>query len=93
MNFVVFLAGIWVAILPYMKWNNCERLFSIVHIFVGINISISSILSFYFDTAFGLIFIVVAYILLCFLEIAEIIRVFINRHSMLDKLSIITGFV
>lgn len=93
MNYVFFLTGIWVSILPYMSWNKDEKKFSMLHIIIGLYTCLSAILNWINDTLFSCAWIQIAYIFLCILEILEIIKKFKSQRAILDTLAIVTAVV
>lgn len=93
MEKIIIIAGIWIAILPYMKWNKIGRKLSFFHLVAGLYTCISIIVYMIDDVLFSYIWVQVAYMMICILLIAEIIIKLKKQKAALDVLAIVTSIL
>lgn len=74
MESMIIISGIWIAILPYMKWNKVGRKISLFHLITGLYTCISIIGYMINDELFSYIWVQVAYIIMCILLMLDIIE-------------------
>ncbi len=93
MEYMIIITGIWIAILPYMKWSRMGRGLSLLHIVTGVFTCISIIIHMINDVIFSYIWVQASYIIVCILLILEIITKFKGRKAALDVLAIATAIL
>ena len=93
MENIIIFAGIWIAILPYMKWSKIGRKLSFFHLAAGLYTCISIIVYMIDDVLFSYIWVQVAYIMMCILLIVEIIIKLKKPKTALDILAIVTSIL
>ena len=93
MENMIIISGIWIAILPYMKWNKVGDKISLFHLITGLYTCISVIGYMVNDELFSYIWIQAAYIMMCVLLVLEIIIKLKEPKAVLDVLAIVTSIL
>jgi len=91
MEFIIFITGIWIAMLPYMKWSKMGDKRTIFHLIVGVYTCISMTLYWINDSLFGYMWIRIAYIMMCCLLLYEIFIKVKGQKAIIDILAIVTS--
>lgn len=93
MNYMIIMAGIWIAILPYMKWNECGKKNSLSHLVIGLYMCSSIVAYMINKEIFSYIWVQVAYVILCILLVFEIIIKLKKQYVILDIIAVITSII
>ncbi|MDY6329347.1 MAG: hypothetical protein SPL51_07655 [Lachnospiraceae bacterium] len=93
MNYMIIMAGIWIAILPYVKWSDIGKKLSFLHTVIGLY-TCSSIIAYIINSeVFGYIWVQIAYGLICILLVIEIIIKVKRQAVILDIIAVVTSIV
>lgn len=90
---MLIIAGIWMAILPKMKWTSMGKKLSLLYFIIGIYVCIIGILSKMQNILPSDIIFKIAFSGVVILEILTIIRRLREEKTIVDLLAIITGII
>lgn len=90
---MLIIAGIWMAILPKMKWTSMGKKLSLLYFIIGIYVCIIGILSKIQNIMPSDIFFKIAFIGVVILEILTIIKKLREEKTIIDLLAIFTGII
>ncbi len=93
MEGMMIIAGIWVAILPKMKWTSMGEKVSLLHFIIGIYICAIGILSKIEYIISGDIFHKIAFLAAIILEMLTIIKKLRKERTIIDSLAVFTGIL
>lgn len=93
MDAMLIIAGIWMAILPKMKWTSMGKKLSLLYFTIGIYVCIIGVLSKIDNIMLSNIFLKIAFVGVAILEIITIIKKLKKDKTIVDLLAIITGFI
>lgn len=91
MEGMMIIAGIWVAILPKMKWTSMGERLSLLHFIIGIYICVIGVLSKIESITLSGIFIKIAFAAVVMLEMLTIIKKLRKERTVIDMLAVLTG--
>lgn len=93
MEGMMIIAGIWVAILPKMKWTSMGERLSLLHFIIGIYICVIGVLSKIEGIMLSGIFIKIAFAAVVLLEMLTIIKKLRKERTVIDMLAVLTGVI
>lgn len=93
MEGMMIIAGIWVAILPKMKWTSMGERLSLLHFIIGIYICVIGVLSKIESITLSGIFIKIAFAAVVLLEMLTIIKKLRKERTVIDMLAVLTGVI
>lgn len=93
MEGMMIIAGIWVAILPKMKWTSMGERLSLLHFIIGIYICVIGVLSKIESITLSGIFIKIAFAAVVMLEMLTIIKKLRKERTVIDMLAVLTGVI
>lgn len=94
MEGMMIIAGIWVAILPIMKWTSMGGKLSLPHYIIGIYVCVMGILSKIENIMPNEIFLKIAFIAVVILEMLSIIKKLRRKErTIVDLLAVLTGII
>ena len=93
METMIIISGIWIAILPYMKWNKVGSKLTLFHLITGLFTCISIMGYMINKELFSYIWVQVAYIIMNILLVLEIIVKLKEPKVAMDVLAIVTSIL
>lgn len=93
MEIMIIISGIWISMLPYMKWSKAGRKISLFHLITGVYTCISIIGYMINGELFSYIWVQVAYIIMCILLVIEIIEKLKEPKVAINILAIATSIL
>lgn len=93
MEGMMIIAGIWVAILPKMKWTSMGERLSLLYFIIGIYICVIGVLSKIESITLSGIFIKIAFAAVVLLEMLTIIKKLRKERTVIDMLAVLTGVI
>ena len=93
MEGMMIIAGIWVAILPKMKWTSMGEKFGLLHFIIGIYVCVIGVLSKIEDIMPDGFFIKIAFAAVVILELLTIIKKLRKERTVVGLLAVLTGII
>lgn len=93
MEGMMIIAGIWVAILPKMKWTSMGEKLGLLHFIIGIYVCVIGVLSKIQDIMPDGIFLKIAFADVVILEMLTIIKKLRKERNAVDLLAVLIGII